>query len=192
MPRCGRLRSFIREYHESPRAEKLSFIPPFLVLAIEIILIKHAIDINENYVIILTSLLLLLSILEIIFVTKEIHDHYRINNLDKQLTIRLDDFILKKKTKNVKEIVEEFLKENPKYKRYRNKIYRISCQIMETHSEELWEETLKKRLKDFISKNDYKSVKKVISKFTEKYPEYEKEPSKIYPVAAELMENPQD
>jgi len=52
MPRCGRLRNFIREYKESPRTERISFIPPFLILTLEIILIIHAILLNEIFVII--------------------------------------------------------------------------------------------------------------------------------------------
>ena len=67
MPRSGRLRSFIREYEESPRLEKYSFIPPFFILALEIILIIHAIIVWEIYVIILTSILLVISIIELKF-----------------------------------------------------------------------------------------------------------------------------
>ena len=59
MPRSGRLRTFICEYRESPRLEKASFIPPFLILAIEVILIIHAIAVEEFYIIILTMILLI-------------------------------------------------------------------------------------------------------------------------------------
>jgi len=104
MPRSGRLRTFISEYKESPRLEKMSFIPPFLILALEVILILHAIVVNEIYVIILTSILLVISLVEIILVSLEIHEHYKVSNFDKILTIRLDDFITETKEKNVKKI----------------------------------------------------------------------------------------
>ena len=82
MPRSGRFRSFISEYKESPRLEKMSFIPPFLILALEVILIIHAFVVNEIYVIILTSILLVISLVEIILVSLEIHEHYTIINFD--------------------------------------------------------------------------------------------------------------
>ena len=109
MPRCGRIRSFIREYRGSPRTEKISFIPPFFILALELILLIHAISLNEIFVIFLTSILLIISTIEMVIVSYEIHEHYSKINFDKKLTIRLDDFITEKKEKNVKIIVSEFL-----------------------------------------------------------------------------------
>ena len=93
MPRSGRLRLFIKELAESPKIEKLSFIPPFLVLLVEIILLQHALAIYEPYVIGLTTLLLILSVTEIILVAQEIHEHYQIKNFERILTIKLDDFV---------------------------------------------------------------------------------------------------
>jgi hypothetical protein len=93
MPRSGRLRTYITELAESPRTEKISFIPPFLVLLVEIILLRHAIVIESSYVIALTTILLVLSIIEIILVSREIHEHYQRSNFDRILTIRLDDFM---------------------------------------------------------------------------------------------------
>jgi hypothetical protein len=137
MPRCGRFRRFIKEYNESQKTDKISFIPPFFILILEIILITHALIENNIFVIWLTSILVIISIIEIIFVTREIHEHYQSSNFDRELTIRLDDFIIGKNEKNVKNIVEKFIDKNPNYEKYRNEIYRISCQIMETHKKEL-------------------------------------------------------
>ena len=136
MPRCGRLRNFIREYKESPKTEKISFIPPFLILALEIILIIHAILLNEIYVIILTSILLIISSIETVIVSYEIHEHYIEINFEKLLTIRLDDFITEKKENNVKKIVVDFIEKYPDYGAHRNEIYHTTCQILETHKEE--------------------------------------------------------
>ena len=188
MPRCGRLRSFIKEYSESQKTDKLSFIPPFIILIIEIILIIVAIIENDVIVIWLTFILVIISIIEIIFVTREIHDHYQRNNFDRELTIRLDDFIIEKNERNVKNLVEKFIDLHPSYNEYRNEIYHIACQIMETHKIELWENTLEIRLKKFIKKSSNKSIREIIDQFIEKYPEYKKDPGKVYPLAAQMID----
>jgi len=133
MVRVGRVRNFIREFAESAMIEKFSFILPFFVIVIDIILIEHAVRIREPYIIVLTSILFLLSLIEIIVVLDEIHKHYQESSFERVLTIRLDDFIIKRKNKNVKILVEEFIKLYPTYKNHRNEIYHIACQIMETH-----------------------------------------------------------
>lgn len=188
MPRCGRIRRFIREYSESSFTDKISCIPPFLILTIEIILLRHAFVINEPYIIILTTALLIISLLEIIFVTLEIHHHYQRSSFDRNLTIRLDDFILERKMLNVKSIVEKFIERYPDYEKFRNEIYRIACQILRTHREELWEKTLRSRLEKFIDKNDYDNIKDIVEGFVEKYPEYLKNPGKVYSITAKIME----
>ena len=188
MPRSGRLRTFIKEYNESQKTDKISFIPPFFILILEIILITHAIIENNVFVIWLTLILVIISIIEIIFVTREIHEHYQSINFDRELTIRLDDFIIEKNEKNVQKIVEKFIDLHPNYKENRNEIYHISCQIMETHKQELWEKTLEIRLKKFISKNPKNSMREVIDKFVEKFPEYKKYPGRIYSLSAQIFE----
>jgi len=182
MPRSGRLRSFIREYRESPKFEKLSFIPPFLILILELILLAHAltIDVPDIMVVELTTVLLVISIIEILFVSSEIHEHYQKNTFERILTIKLDDFILQKKEKNVKKIIADFLKQNPKFEKYRNKIYHITCQILETHKEEEWDETLNNKLNKFIDKNKEKNVDDLLKEFINNHPEYKKYKALIY------------
>jgi len=134
MVRIGRLRNFIQELAESPRIEKISFILPFFVIAIDIILIEHAIRINEPYIIGLTTLLFILSVIEVGVVIRDIHGHYQQSSFERLLTIKLDDFILeRKKQTNVKFIVEEFIEKNPNYESFRTEVYHITCQIMEAH-----------------------------------------------------------
>ncbi len=134
MARCGRLRSFIQEFSESQRIEKISFVLPFFVIVIDLILIEHAIRINEHYIIFFTTLLFFLSVIEVGVVVREIHGHYQQNNFERLLTIKLDDFILNNKQQtNVKSIVEDFMKENPNYECFRNEVYHLTCQILEAH-----------------------------------------------------------
>jgi hypothetical protein len=186
MPRLGRLRTYIKEFTESPRLEKISFIPPFLVLIVEIILLEHALSINEGYIIALTTVLLILSVIEILFVGEEIHDHYRRTNFDRILTIRLDDFIIERKKKNVKHLVEEFVEIHPNYRSQRNKIYHIACQIMQTHKEEAIEKTIEDTLKIFFKKNKKKTVDDILKGFIKKYPKYKKYSSEIYQKICQL------
>ena len=190
MPRCGRLRTCIRELAESPKAEKMSFIPPFLVLVVEIILIRHAIIIQEPYVIVLTTTLLILSIIEITLVSREIHRHYQRSNFDRILTIRLDDFILERKRKGVKEIIEEFMNIYPQYDRYRNEIYRITCQIMETHKEEKLEKELEDKLKKFIKRRKKMNVDQILEAFIKKNPKYKRYRAEIYEKTCQIMAAP--
>ena len=189
MPRSGRLRTFIREYHESPRFEKLSFIPPFLILFVESVLLVHAftIDVPDIMVVELTMILLIISIVEIIFVSAEIHEHYQRNNFDRILTIRLDDFILENKKKNVKELVEEFIETHPKYSKHRSEIYHITCQIMETHKEEAWEKALDDKLKKIIKKRKKMNVDEILKVFIKKYPVYKKYRAKVYQKICQIM-----
>ena len=140
MPRCGRLRNVIQEYNESPKAKKLSFVVPFLILALEIILITHSMLYQEFFVMTLTMVLLAISIIEIALVSTEMHEEYVKSNFDRILTIKLDDFITEKKEKNVKRIVTGFIEKHPEYRVKRNEIYHIICQILETHKKELTEE----------------------------------------------------
>ena len=188
MPRSGRIRSFILEYKGSPKLEKVSFVPPFIILALEVILITHAYILRENFVIILTAILLVISIIEILLVTLEIHKQYQMGSFDRELTIRLDDFIIERHAENVKKTVEDFIETHPGYAVYRNEIYHIACQIMETHKAELWEKTLTTRMGKFIPKNENKSVKEIIRDFVEKYPEYKKDPEKVYHLASQILE----
>lgn len=191
MPRSGRLRTFIREYHESPRFEKISFIPPFLILFVEGVLLAHAITIDapDIMVVELTMILLIISIVEIIFVSVEMHEHYMKNNFDRILTIKLDDFITEKREKNVKKIVAEFTEKNPGYEIHRNKIYHITCQILETHKEEEIEKELTDKLTKFIKKKKKATVDDILLSFIKKFPKYKKYRGEIYEKTCQIMGN---
>lgn len=187
MPRCGRIRNFIKEYRESPRTERISFIPPFLILTIEVILIIHAIILNELFVIILTAVLLVISTIEIVIVSYEIHEHYTKINFDKKLTIRLDDFIMEKKEKNVKRIVTDFINQYSAYEKHRNEIYHTTCQILETHKEEEIEKELTLKISKFISKNKKITVDEVVGSFIKKFPKYRNYRGEIYILTANIL-----
>ena len=188
MPRSRRLRTFIREYEESPRFEKLSFIPPFIILIVEGILLIHAITINvpDIMVVELTLILLAISIVEMILVLGEIHRHYKQNNFDKILTIRLDDFITDKKEINVKKIVTDFIEIRPEYKRYRNEVYHTTCQILQTHKEEALEKEIITKLETYIKRIKKADVDEIVAGFVDIYPKYREFRNVIYEKTCEL------
>ncbi|MDH7507320.1 MAG: hypothetical protein QHH15_06020 [Candidatus Thermoplasmatota archaeon] len=107
MVRCSRVRCFLREVARSPFGEKLSFFLPFFVITIDIIILEHAIRIQEAYIIACTLFLFFLSLFEIIIVSRELHVNYQKSNFEKKLTIKLDNFIKRKKQYNIKKIVED-------------------------------------------------------------------------------------
>jgi len=188
MPRSGRLRRFIKESRESARAQRISFIPPFFILVVELILLLHALTIDhpDIWVVELTAVLLFISVIEIILVTKEMHERYQKSNFDKILTIRLDDFITKTHKTNVKNIVTEFLEKYPRYSSNRSEIYHTACQIMETHKEEEIEEDIEEKLKKFIDRRKRENVDEIVEKFVKKYPKYKKNRSEVYEITCHL------
>lgn len=186
MVRCGRLRCFLRETFESPIAEKLSFILPFFIITVDIVLIEHAIRINEHYIIFLTTLLFILSISEIIVVTNEICKDYRKTNFERILTIKLDDFIINKKEKNVKKIIKDFIENHPEYKKNSNEIYHLSCKIMETHKEEKIEKNIEEELRKYIKNKKKMNVDELLKGFLREYPKYKKYRSEIYEKICQL------
>ena len=186
MPRSGRIRNFLREYKESPKIEKLSFLAPFLILLIECILLAHAIDLKEVYVILLTAVLVIISVAEIILVTLEIHEEYKHRNFGKILAIKVDDFVIDSKVKNVKKIVEDFIKKYPEYRLKRNEVYHTACQVLETHKEEKIEKKLMEDLNKFINKNKKMNVNEIVKTFIKKNQKYKNYRDKIYEKTCEI------
>ncbi|RLF53716.1 MAG: hypothetical protein DRN24_00090 [Thermoplasmata archaeon] len=186
MPRSGRIRNFLREYKESPKIEKLSFLAPFLILLIECILLAHAIDLKEVYVILLTAVLVIISVAEIILVTLEIHEEYKHRNFGKILAIKVDDFVIDSKVKNVKKIVEDFIKKYPEYRLKRNEVYHTACQVLETHKEEEIEKKLMEDLNKFIKKNKKMNVNEIVKTFIKKNQKYKNYRDKIYEKTCEI------
>lgn len=192
MVRLSKFRTLISEIAESPKIEKVSFIPPFFVIAIDIIILEHAIRIKATYIIGLTTLLFFLSIIEIVIVIGEIHARYQETSFERILTIKLDDFILERKDKNVKKLVEDFLDVHPQYWSRRNDVYHITCQIMETHKEEAWEKALTDKLNKFIKRRKKMNVDEILKAFIKKYPKYRKYPGKVYQVTCQIMGVPEE
>ena len=118
----------------------------------------------------------------------EIHEHYKQTNFDRILTIKLDDFILDHKFKNVQVVCNKFLDKFPEYCNERNEVYHVACQILETHKEEQWEHHLKKDLHRFIKSTKDLSVDDILKAFIKKYDKYKSDPAKIYQQICEILD----
>ena len=146
MARCSRTRYFLREVAKSPFGEKLSFILPFFVITIDMIILEHALRIQETYIIACSLFLFFLSIFEIVIVSRELHINFQKNIFEKRLTVKLDDFLDGKKDYNIKRIVENFIEQNPEYNANRNDVYQITCQILETRGKSALEKIIDENL----------------------------------------------
>ena len=180
MLRCSRVRKYLQEIASYPRFEQISFIMPILIVIAEIILMNHAIKIGELYVMLLTSFLLTVSIIEVILILLEIHRSQQKTNFKKILTVELDDFIIRNKLKNVKSIVQNFVNLHPEYEKYRNEVYHLACKIMEIHRKERWEEKLTRELKKVIEIEKECSVRELLEIFIKKHPKYKNYKSEVY------------
>ena len=147
MVRCSRTRNFLREVAKSPFIEKISFILPFFVISVDIIILEHAIRIQETYIIIFTSSLFILSLTEIIAVAHELHRNYQNSTFKKVLKCKIDDFIGVEKQYNIKKIVEDFISINPEYYTNRTDVYQITCQILENRGENSLEKIVDENFK---------------------------------------------
>ena len=188
MPRSGGIRRYCREIADSPRGDKIAFITPVAILTAEFILLYHAFELKEGFVIFLTSFLVFLSLIELFLILREVHQHRCQTTFERELAIRLDNFIIERHMDNVSNIVEKFLNEYEEYRGNRTTIYHIACQIMQTHKQELWEKTLRTRIKRYIAKEKDVSLRKIIDGFITKFPEYKKDPEKVYQLAAIYIE----
>ena len=188
MLRCGNIRRYLHEIAESPRAEKISFIPPFVILGAEIILLNHALTIGESHVIFLTLFLLLVSVIELFLVALEIHEHRKQSMFERILTIKLDDFIMETRRTNVKEIVSKFIERYPMYRTNRSEVYRLTCQIMQTHKDEKMEAEYSTKLRSFVRSAKETNATEIVSRFLKKYAQYERYRLEIYEKVCQMLE----
>ena len=63
---------------------------------------------DEFFVIVLTGFLFIVSVIEILMITREMHEHRRQTTFERELAIRLDDFIIERHMDNVSNIVADF------------------------------------------------------------------------------------
>ena len=131
MARYSKLRKFLTEIAGSPLIEKISLILPFIILGIDIHILQYSLFRKDFEIILPATILLALSIIEIIVVIDEIHVTARKMNMERELTIKLEKFIFDNPKLNVKEIVNKFVEKHPEYKDLRKDIYHITCQIFQ-------------------------------------------------------------
>jgi len=131
MVRYSKLRKFLTEIAGSPVVEKISLILPFIILGIDVHILQYSLFRKDFEIVLPATILLALSIIEIIVVIDEIHVTARKMNMERELTIKLEKFIFDNPKLNVKEIVNKFVEKHPEYKDLRKDIYHITCQIFQ-------------------------------------------------------------
>ena len=131
MARYSKLRKFLTEIAGSPLVEKISLILPFIILGIDIHILQYSLFRKDFEIVLPATILLALSIVEIIVVIDEIHVTARKMNMERELTIKLEKFIFDNPKLNVKEVVNKFMEKHPEYKDLRKDIYHITCQIFQ-------------------------------------------------------------
>ena len=131
MARYSKLRKFLTEIAGSPLVEKISLILPFIILGIDVHILQYSLFRKDFEIVLPATILLALSIVEIIVVIDEIHVTARKMNMERELTIKLEKFIFDNPKLNVKEVVNKFVEKHPEYKDLRKDIYHITCQIFQ-------------------------------------------------------------
>jgi len=131
MARYSKLRKFLTEIAGSPLVEKISLILPFIILGIDVHILQYSLFRKDFEIVLPATILLALSIVEIIVVIDEIHVTARKMNMERELTIKLEKFIFDNPRLNVKEVVNKFVEKHPEYKDLRKDIYHITCQIFQ-------------------------------------------------------------
>lgn len=189
MPRSGAIREFIRDYYGSSRWEKLAFIPPFIILFMELFLLVYDLNHDVDFIVIeFTVILVVISLFEIIIVGKEIHEHTHESDYREELAILLDDFIARSRYKSVKNILHSFINAYPQYRVYRSDIYRITCQILAVHKEKDLEEEIIKKLRLYTRDKADLPEDEIFARFMDRYPKYHIHPDKVSELINKVLE----
>lgn len=189
MPRSGAIREFIRDYYGSSRWEKLALIPPFIILFMELFLLGYDLNHDVDFIVIeFTLILVAISLVEIVIVGKEIHEHTHECDYREELAILLDDFIARSRYKSVKNILSSFINHYPQYRVYRSDIYRITCQILAVHKEKDLEEEITKKLRLYTRGKADLCEDELFSQFMDRHPKYHVYPDKVSELIAKVLE----
>ncbi|MBC7128769.1 MAG: hypothetical protein H5T45_03440 [Thermoplasmatales archaeon] len=122
------LRDRIKEIFSATIIEKLALVIPFLVLLWDIEIFYYSLVNREEYILIFSIFVLILSSIEIIVVIEEIHQHFGEIKKMKKLRKIVKKIVDETEEKNVKKIVKKVIKKNPEYSMA--DIYHVVCEIL--------------------------------------------------------------
>ncbi len=119
----------MKDFIKADVIEKLTLLLPFIVLAIDAEIFYYSLMRKEETIIIASSFVLLLSIMEIIAVSKEIVGY--INKTKKEADIEKDiiKIIEEMSNPNVKKVVNKFMEMNKGYSM--QEVYPVVCKIID-------------------------------------------------------------
>lgn len=125
------IRSIGKEMLSATRLEKIALLLPFIVLLIDTEIFYYSFVHKETTIVIASSFVLILSVLEIVAVLREIHTHvFEVRKKD-EIEKRIEDIIKEfEEEPTVKEVIEKFCEASPEdYPR--SYLYHIVCNVLE-------------------------------------------------------------
>ena len=122
------IREWTKDFIKANIIKKLTLLLPFIVLIIDAEIFYYSLTRKEETIIIASSFVLLLSIMEIIAVSKEIVGY--INKTKKEADIERDiiKIIEEMSDPNVKKVVNKFMEMNKGYSM--QEVYPVVCKII--------------------------------------------------------------
>ena len=131
MPRYRWLRKRLIEITESSTVEKVLFVLPLFILALDLYMLNHAVSIRDINVIIPALILFIFSVIEILVAIDEIRERTLSNSLNKNLESKIKSVIRKSVDElTVKSIMEKTIEKYPELKGHKSELYHIVCQIL--------------------------------------------------------------
>ena len=122
-------RGLIGEILKATKLEKLSLILPFIVLIIDAEIFYYSLKRGEEMIIIFSSFVLFLSVVEIITVMGEIGLYMEKARRNEEIEKHLIEIAKKTDNPTVKKIIDEFMN---KYEGYSyQEVYPIACRIVD-------------------------------------------------------------
>jgi len=123
-------RNLLNEILTASRIIKIALIIPFIVLLFDAEIFYYSWTNQEKTILIASGFVLFLSILEIIAVIKEIHEHVSKIRRREILEERMKKIAKEIKNPTVRKIVDEFMAKYPREYSI-NEVYHVACILMD-------------------------------------------------------------
>lgn len=123
------IREWAKDFIKANVIEKLILLLPFIVLIIDAEIFYYSLTRGEETIIIASSFVLLLSIMEIIAVSKEIVSYINKTKREADIEKEIIKIIEEMDNPNVKKVVNKFMEMNKGYSM--QEVYPVVCKIID-------------------------------------------------------------
>ncbi|MCD6171047.1 MAG: hypothetical protein J7J36_01310 [Thermoplasmata archaeon] len=123
------IREWAKDFIKANVIEKLILLLPFIVLIIDAEIFYYSLTRGEETIIIASSFVLLLSIMEIIAVSKEIVSYINKTKREADIEKEIIKIIEEMDNPNVKKVVNKFMEMNKGYSM--QEVYPVACKIID-------------------------------------------------------------